>query len=65
MQKGIKGDIVEGTRIRCVYYKGSLCIMTPDESNPNPIVAVGCSKSIANLIEAVYNIQDEDLENYD
>lgn len=58
----MKENLVQGTRIRCVYYKGSLCIMTPDKSNPNPIVAMGCSKNIANLIEVVYNIQDEDLE---
>lgn len=56
----MKTDIVKGTPLRVLYYKGTLCIMTPDDNNPNPILTVGCS-SAANLIEAVYNIQDEDV----
>lgn len=51
-------EIVTGTKIRCVYYKGNICIMTPDEDNPNPIVTLGCTKSIDCLIRAVYNIND-------
>ena len=51
-------DIVEGTKIRCLYYNGHLCVMTPDDSNPNPILTIDCTKSSDNLIRAVYNIQD-------
>ena len=55
----MKENIIEGvgTNIRCLYYKGNLCIMTPDENNPHPIITLGC-KSIDILIKAVYNIDE-------
>ena len=53
---------VKAAPLRCLYYKGVICIMTPDESNPNPLMTVGCPSSLSNIIRTVYNIKDEEKQ---
>ena len=57
-----ESKIVKATPLRCLYYKGQICIMTPDESNPNPLMTVGCPSSLNNIIRTVYNINDEEKQ---